>query len=72
MLRAAVVFGPFGCRRDRLVARGHDSSVMRRYNAYSANHVMTTTAATSMISNNSTTPASLAAGRPRLSVAVGE
>jgi hypothetical protein len=29
--------------------------VMRRYSAYSANHVMTTTAATSMISKNSTT-----------------
>src|SRR3954471_18090330 len=37
---------------------------MRRYSVYSANHVMSTTAATSMISKNSTTAASLAAGAP--------
>src|ERR1700716_2247718 len=57
-------FRSFGRSRDCVVAGGHDSSVMRRYNAYSANHVMTTTAATSMISKNSTTAASLAAGAP--------
>ena len=78
MLRAAVVLARSAAaatarrRTSRRIARGHDSSVMRRYNAYSANQVMTTTAATSMISKNSTTPGSLAAGRPRLSVAVGE
>jgi hypothetical protein len=37
---------------------------------YSANHVMTTTAATSMISKKSTTAASLAAGAQRFSAAV--
>ena len=48
--------GPFGRGGNRPVARtagdgafvrGHDSSVMSRYSAYSANQVMTTTAATS-------------------------
>ena len=39
--------GALGSSGDRLVARGHDSSVISRYSAYSANHVITTTAATS-------------------------
>ena len=39
---------------------------MRRYSAYSANQVMTTTAATSMISKNSTTAASLVRRESRL------
>ncbi|BCI55274.1 hypothetical protein NIIDNTM18_45520 [Mycolicibacterium litorale] len=45
-----------GCREDgpggvfRFVRRGHDSSVMRRYSAYSANHVITSVQTTSRIS----------------------
>lgn len=39
--------GTLGCCGDRVVARGHDSSVISRYSAYNANHVITTTAATS-------------------------
>jgi hypothetical protein len=43
--------------------------VMRRYSAYSANQVMTTTAATSMISKNNTTATSLVAGVHEISAA---
>jgi hypothetical protein len=46
--------------------------VMRRYSAYSANQVMTTTAATSMISKNNTTAEILAAAAQRFSAAVGQ
>ena len=48
---------PGACRGcgDRLVAGTHDSSVMRRYTAYRANQVITTTATTRRISKNSTT-----------------
>ena len=50
---------------DGAFVRGHDSSVMSRYSAYSANQVMATTAATSRISKNSTTAASLVGGLAR-------
>jgi hypothetical protein len=44
----------------RDVPLAHDSSVMSRYTAYSANQVITTTAMTSRISKKSTTAQSLA------------
>ncbi len=67
MLRAAVSLARSAAAATAVVAAGessgHDSSVMSRYSAYSANHVITTTAATSRISKNSTTARSLTAGR---------
>ncbi|MDT5142020.1 MAG: hypothetical protein QOI79_1357, partial [Mycobacterium sp.] len=38
-----------------VVGAAHDSSVISRYSVYNANQVITTTAATSMISKNNTT-----------------
>jgi hypothetical protein len=61
-------FRPFDRSRDCLVAGGHDSSVISRYRVYSANHVMTTTAAISRISKNRTTVLSLKVDVRRLAL----
>ena len=61
-------FRPFGRSRDCLVAGGHDSSVISRYSVYSANQVMTTTAAINRISKNRTTVSILVVDHRRLTV----
>ena len=61
-------FRPFDRGRDCFVAGGHDSSVISRYSVYSANQVMTTTAAINRISKSRTTVSILVVDHRRFAV----